>query len=110
MKYESWRGRRSARAIIISTIFRVFSKEALEEKKRRVADPNTKDKATKARRIEGADCIELLITFLEAFFEKVAEANGSLSADKLRAIKQHVFNKRNKMSQKEENQTFCKEY
>lgn len=38
---------------------------------------------------------------MEAFFEKVAEANGSLSADKLRAIKQHVFNKRNKMSDKE---------
>jgi len=93
--------RRTARAIIISTIIRLFNKEALEEKKRRVADPNTKDKAKKARRVEGADRTELLIKFLDVFNDDVLKAKRHLGDDTYGAIKKHVSNKKSKMSEEE---------
>jgi len=66
--------RRTARTIIISTIHRIFNKEAMDELARRVADPNQKEKAKKARRVEGRLRIELLIDNLNTFTTKVSTA------------------------------------
>jgi len=91
--------RRTARTIIISTIHRIFNKEAMDELARRVADPNQKEKAKKARRVEGRLRIELLIDNLNTFTTKVSTARLAAGTEKCREIFNQITGKKFKMSE-----------
>ena len=91
--------RRTARTIIISTIHRIFNKEAMDELARRVADPNQKEKAKKARRVEGRLRIELLIDNLNKFTTKVNRARQVAGVEKCKEIYDRITGKKFKMSE-----------
>lgn len=90
--------RRTVRAIIISTIHRIFNKEAMDELKRRVADPEQEEDAKVARRVEGRLRIELLIEYLNAFKTRVQLARLTAGEEACAEILERITGSKFKMS------------